>query len=66
MNEEYSTINELRLNFQQSLSNVKIDVKNTFDPSFIKLKNPEYTFTDPTYPNEVKASNLLYKYPYRL
>ena len=66
MNEEYSTINELRLNFEQSLSNIKIDVKNTFDPSFIKLKNPEYTFTDPTYPNEVKASNLLYKYPYRL
>lgn len=65
INQEYCTIKELRLNFEQSLNNVKINIKNADDPSFIKLKNPENIFTDPTYPTEKEASRLLYRYPYR-
>ena len=65
INQEFCTVDELILNFEQSLNSVKLNIKNQNDPSFIKIKNPELVFTEPTYPNETKAKKLLYTYPYR-
>ena len=60
INKEYCTFKELILNFEQSIRNSKFNVKNIYDPSFIKLKWPNYQFNDPTYPTEDEAKNLLY------
>jgi hypothetical protein len=62
---EFGTISDLKYNFEQSMSLMRIDTKNKNDPDFIKLKWPNQTFGNPTSPSEEESKQLLYKYFYR-